>query len=339
MLFSIIMPVYNSRPFLDKSIGSVLRQSIGDWELITVNDGSRDGSEEILRKYADVDKRLRVFSQENKGVSRTRNFALDVAQGEYILFLDADDELTENALETIWQVIQTQKPDVVVYNAYRCDLRSNVTEKVCEPFSQELLRIDDEQGKITHLYSALSSDRIFGLICNFCVKAEIVKDIRFDPNMILCEDLLFDMQMYTKIKTAVCIPDCLYLYRTNPASSVKTFQYKKIEDLKKVFQAKQAMLEAYGIEENRNKNLQMFCTSIVDFYLSVISDWEQAERFREMVQNDGFIKEKFALLGELRLPKGYSPQYIFGNYFQRRWLRAKFLCRRKIGAIVRKYRR
>ena len=91
MLFSIIMPVYNAEKILTKSIESALKQTIGDLELIIVDDGSHDGSWKLIKKYASDDKRVVAIHQDNAGPGVARNHAISVSRGEYIAFLDADD--------------------------------------------------------------------------------------------------------------------------------------------------------------------------------------------------------------------------------------------------------
>ena len=81
------MPVYNTKPYLEQAIESVLYQTFQDWELILVDDGSTDGSGEMCDQYVKEDSRIRVIHQENKGLSRARNIGVQFATGEYIQFL------------------------------------------------------------------------------------------------------------------------------------------------------------------------------------------------------------------------------------------------------------
>ena len=96
---SIIMPVYNVKAFLERSIRSILMQSYGDFELITVDDGSTDGSSELVDGYAREDERVVVIHQQNGGVSAARNAALQVFKGRYVTFVDPDDFLSKETLE------------------------------------------------------------------------------------------------------------------------------------------------------------------------------------------------------------------------------------------------
>ena len=96
---SIIIPVYKVEEYLPACLDSVLAQTFTDWEAICVNDGSPDNCGAILAEYAQKDSRIKVISQENQGVSVARNKALENAQGEYISFLDSDDELAPTFLQ------------------------------------------------------------------------------------------------------------------------------------------------------------------------------------------------------------------------------------------------
>lgn len=98
MTISFIIPVYNTDNFLDKCIQSVLSQRFTDFEVLLINDGSKDDSGAICDSYAQKDKRVKVFHQENKGVSAARNKGLDHALGEWIFFVDSDDFILDNSL-------------------------------------------------------------------------------------------------------------------------------------------------------------------------------------------------------------------------------------------------
>ena len=95
-MVSIIVPVYNIEKYIDECIQSVLNQTYTAWELILVDDGSTDNSGNICDEYAKTDTRIKVLHQKNQGVSAARNIALDKAEGDYIMFLDADDYWCEN---------------------------------------------------------------------------------------------------------------------------------------------------------------------------------------------------------------------------------------------------
>ena len=99
---SVIVPVYQAEALLPQCVESVLAQTFSDWELLLIDDGSRDGSPTLCDGYAARDPRIRVFHKPNGGVSTARNLGLEQATGPYIAFLDADDTFEPAALETLW---------------------------------------------------------------------------------------------------------------------------------------------------------------------------------------------------------------------------------------------
>ncbi|MDE6689070.1 MAG: glycosyltransferase [Prevotella sp.] len=113
---SIILPVYNVRPYLDEALQSLTNQTLRDVEIIAVNDGSTDNSEEILKKYQEQDERVRYFNQQNQGQSATRNLALQYASGEYIYFMDSDDVIDTEALQTCYDYAEKTRADFIFFD-------------------------------------------------------------------------------------------------------------------------------------------------------------------------------------------------------------------------------
>ena len=115
MLFSVIIPVYNVEKYLTECIDHLLSQDFQDFELILVDDGSKDNSGIICEEYAKKDKRIIVIHQENAGQAVARNTGTAVAQGEYIIYLDSDDYICDNAFLSELSLKTTEKPDVILY--------------------------------------------------------------------------------------------------------------------------------------------------------------------------------------------------------------------------------
>lgn len=114
---SVIIPVYNSEPFLRDCLESLCKQSFQDFELLCVDDGSTDASLQILREYAKTDARMRVYTQQNQFAGTARNHGIDMAAGEYLLFLDADDIFMPNLLELFYAKAKKTHADIIVCNA------------------------------------------------------------------------------------------------------------------------------------------------------------------------------------------------------------------------------
>lgn len=114
-IFSIIMPIYNAEKYLALAINSILTQTFGDFELILIDDGSRDGSPQICDEYAKKDSRIRVLHKENGGICQTRNTGLAMASGKYIGFMDNDDIVEKDMLMECWQLIQKYNADWIKF--------------------------------------------------------------------------------------------------------------------------------------------------------------------------------------------------------------------------------
>ena len=114
---SIIVPIYNAERFIKKCIDSLLNQTKQELEFILINDGSTDNTESIIKKY--TDKRIKYFKNKNQGIGKTRNFGISKAKGKYLMFIDSDDYITENACEELYLKAKTSKADIVVCDFYK----------------------------------------------------------------------------------------------------------------------------------------------------------------------------------------------------------------------------
>ena len=113
---SVIIPVYNVAPYLKQCVQSLIQQTYKDLQIILIDDGSKDGSDLIMKELAVMDRRVVVVSQGNRGVSAARNKGLSLASGQYILFLDADDYLETDALESAYRKLSEQSLDIVFFD-------------------------------------------------------------------------------------------------------------------------------------------------------------------------------------------------------------------------------
>ena len=113
MKISVIIPVYNAEKYIKKCLNSVIEQTYSDWEIIAIDDGSKDESYNILLSYAKYDDRINVKTKENEGPGLTRNRALDIATGDCIVFLDADDYIEPNYFELLNEKVVNEKADVI----------------------------------------------------------------------------------------------------------------------------------------------------------------------------------------------------------------------------------
>lgn len=125
-IISVIVPVFNVDKYLDQCIGSILNQTFTDFELILVNDGSFDYSYKICKEYAAKDSRVRVLSQENKGMSAARNLGIENAKGQYLSFVDSDDYIVPEYLDCLYTILIENDAEVVIGEFYRYNEENNM---------------------------------------------------------------------------------------------------------------------------------------------------------------------------------------------------------------------
>ena len=200
-LISIIVPVYNVEKYLNRCIESVLKQKYSKFEILLIDDGSNDNSGIICDDYAERDSRIRVIHKKNEGQGVARNVALDLAEGDYILFVDSDDYLVDNALETIVSIL-VPDIDLVLFDIV-IDNQIRIRES-------HLLGLNQRLGKEELLYLYFNNRIFTGPVCKLFRK-EILTSIRF-PNLRCNEDFFILHEIFDKCEHAVAIPDCLYVW-------------------------------------------------------------------------------------------------------------------------------
>lgn len=337
MKYSIIVPIYNAHRFLIECIESVLKQSYADWELLLLDDGSVDGCGEICEFYVEKCNKIRFFTHENQGVSMTRNRGLDLATGEYVVFLDADDELTMDALSVLTQKIQEYSPDIVVYNTKRMDEHSIIVGDFTTPtFNTDKLLTKDEISNF--IYKSLISNNNFGIIGNYAVKRSLVSNIRFDCDLVMCEDLMFNMKMYEVAQKVLCIPNYFYLYRDNLSGCVRSYNLKKIHSKKKVVGKKIDFACKHKLEYDKYKIYNWFCSDLIYDYWGIIGDKDKEKEFLTFVYSDNDIMNMYMELakGSNRKLKHPNFRYIMGNRLVRFLLRLLFQFRMVMKNLLRK---
>ena len=205
-LISIIVPVYNTERFLAETLDSVLAQTIGNYEVILVDDGSTDGSAKIVRDYCARDYRFRPLYMTNNGVSAARNEGLRIASGRYVVFLDSDDTLPPDALENMYRVITEKRADCVFGGVREEDVFGSVTPKGAKYISEK------------EYISRYDRNIIYTLsVCNKMFDLNVIRKhkLEFRPLMFL-EDGDFLMRFIEKARRLSGCPSVVYNIRIRP---------------------------------------------------------------------------------------------------------------------------
>ncbi|AQP45757.1 glycosyltransferase family 2 protein [Tessaracoccus flavus] len=233
---SVIVPVYNTAKYLEQSVGSVLRQSFPDFELLLIDDGSTDESPVMCDAFALRDSRVKVFHQSNSGVSAARNTGLDHARGEFVAFLDSDDWFGEETLASAVSAAELHRVDVVLWPYVReyagLSLERDFFNFTPGRFSKEDTRelvcrriaglLDEE---LAHPDSADALVTVWGKLYRRQLITSV--DARFTDLSVIgtAEDALFNLQVLSRASSAYYLDSHLYHYRRDNVTSL-TQSYK-----------------------------------------------------------------------------------------------------------------
>lgn len=221
-MISIIVPIYNVAPYLPSCLDSLVNQTYRELEIICVNDGSTDGSLAILKEYAKKDERIKVINQANQGISASRNEALDIAQGEWTMFVDSDDWIDVTTCQTALDTALHHQADVVLW-AYTREYehqslpklyldKETVWDKDIRTLQRRM--IGPVGVEVTRPDTLDSWGTLWGKLYRTSYIQQEAPIRMVDTNRIgTCEDVLFNIAYMGRIQKAVYIPQALYHYR------------------------------------------------------------------------------------------------------------------------------
>lgn len=218
MTVSVLIPVYNASKFLEQCLESIVNQTYKDLQICLLNDGSSDDSESICKKFAERDNRIEYIYQQNRGVSSARNRLLQMAKGDAILFVDADDWLEHDTIDYLINLRRETDADIVCCSVVKGDNISE--EKIIEE------NVFDNIGIIRKFLYHIDFN---GSLCNKLIPLNLTDGISFDTNISYGEDALFLWQILKKTSSVAVSSKSLYHYRMNPDSLSHTrFGPKKL---------------------------------------------------------------------------------------------------------------
>ncbi len=227
-LISVVMPCYQNGETLSRTVSSVQAQTVRDWELIAVDDGSTDGTAAALDALAAGEARMRVIHQKNGGVSSARNAGLAAARGTWVFFVDADDILLPEAFETL---LARAGEDVdIVCGAYRMRYGDGSGREETMTCARGNLQ--------TVLESLIRGDSALNSMCARLYRVRMLhrSGIAAPPGVAIGEDVLFNLAAFTAARAYVCLPDVVYVYEFGGDSAMMRAR-------KDIFARSQRMLE------------------------------------------------------------------------------------------------
>ncbi len=245
MKVSIILPCYNGARYLPECLDSVLAQTMTDFEAIIVDDGSKDDSAGIAERYAQMDARIRVFRQQNRGVSAARNLGLDHASGDWVTFVDCDDILPPDALETL---LTAASADVVAA-AHETFDETGKTEMVW-PQSRWWAKSGEKRRRAAAL-RLIEGDCVLNIMCGKLIRRALIEreHLRLVEGLVLSEDALFNLEAVLAGDGICYVNRPVYRYRTHAQSAMGRQTGSVFEAHRPWLCAMQKMLKKRGLME------------------------------------------------------------------------------------------
>lgn len=203
--FSVIIPAYNAEKTLQRCLDSLIRQDYADYEILLVNDGSTDRSDEICRAFADDTPQIRYFEKENGGVSSARNLGLEHATGDYILFVDSDDYVSNDYFRVLHTAVEKNPADLILFSA--CLWHGETPE-----YRVEEDRFFSEDEEVAAKICKSIRNQMISSLWIKAMKRQIIEKegLRFHPALSIAEDTLFAIAFASQAHTVAAISPVLY---------------------------------------------------------------------------------------------------------------------------------
>ncbi|MDR3643958.1 MAG: glycosyltransferase, partial [Clostridia bacterium] len=283
---SVIVPVYNAQPYLKECVESILRQSMALFELILVDDGSKDGSGALCDAFAESDARVRVLHQANAGSSAARNLALSAACGEFIAFVDADDTVEPSMYETMLRAAEKTDADAVLCGYV---LHAGKARRVVSvlPGEQPFFTREDIETRFLPYFFGYRSDEMksFRSCCPFadyqsyiwlCVyRASVIREhaLAFPSERVYFnEDNLFNLLFLSHARGIAAVPEAFYHYRLNAASLSQTFNSRYFDMKIKKYAFLRRYIDKHALGKAFHSRLDLkICAELpnaVNYYVS-----------------------------------------------------------------------
>ena len=261
---SIIVPVYNVEKYLSRCVDSILNQTFTDFELILVDDGSTDKSGDICDEYKSKDNRVKVIHKSNEGVSVARNIGLDISTGEYIGFIDSDDYVELDMLRKIINLAKEKDCYVLEY-AYKI-LEDN--EVVDDKINN--LKVEVIENNVEFAIERVIDNPFCNVVWNKIYKRDIVKDIRFNRNFNICEDVEYTYKAILNSNKYVITNEKMYFYNQRENSLCRNEEYS-LEKVRSSLECQKSRLDALKSYKINNKIIfkaeERLCNDIFRHYV------------------------------------------------------------------------
>ena len=225
-LVSVIVPVYNVGKYIDEALSSLVNQTYQNLEILIIDDGSTDESGNICDKYAEADPRIKVFHQENAGVSAARNIGLDHMTGEIVAFLDPDDVFMPDAIKSMVRKKYDENADIVMGRYFETESEDSLI--VPEGYSKKPSIIAGAYDRAAAL-CAVNDRKINHAVWNKIYSRKLWENVRF-PIGRFFEDVEAIFSVFDRCEKLFVLDELVYIYRSRPGSTMHSFDLPRIKD-------------------------------------------------------------------------------------------------------------
>ena len=279
MKVSVIVPVYNVEKYIDKCLETLSKQTIDDFEVIIVNDGTKDNSEEIIKRYTKKYRNMKYFIKENGGLSDARNYGLKKATGEYIAFLDSDDYVTYDMYEKMYKKAKSGDFDMVV-----CDLNYVYPDKIVRANSNIKKDTNDIKSTFINIYPA-AWNKIF--------KRDLFDNNIFFKKGVWFEDVEFIYRLLPYIKSIGVIHEPFNQYVQREGSITSTINEKVYDYISNLNGVIDFYKERSIYEEYKNELEYVYVRYLYATFLKTASKYNYQDYLKAVNKAILSVKEKF----------------------------------------------
>lgn len=234
---SVIIPAYNVEKYISRTLNSILNQTYSNIEIIVINDGSKDNTDNIIKKYAKENRNIIYKSRENKGAMATRKEALEYVSGEYVMFIDGDDWIERDCIKKIMFEKKDKDPDIIRFLYVKDFEKQSRKIYLQSPYSQNTYINKERFDK--DVYPVICKTYFYNSMCCQLIKREIIDKEKINIGYIMGEDFLFNLELITNAKSIMIINEFFYHYVYNDNSittkSDLNVRKKSIEDVLNVY--------------------------------------------------------------------------------------------------------
>lgn len=304
VLFSVIVPLYNTEKYIGNCLKSMIRQTFENFECIIIDDGSTDASYQVASNCIQHDKRFVILKQENQGQSLARNHGIQKASGEYLVFLDSDDFIQEDGLEKLAEIINNARPDIIMSNTFAYYEEENKSKL------RVLLDYDIKAEGDALFKLCIGSRNFYFAPWAFTVKRSfyLEKNLWFEPGL-LHEDELWVPKLMLECAEIYFYSEGIYYNRCNRTNSTtQSANIKKLIDKLKIIE----LLQDYGKakQKKEQKMLNIRCAQLMAGIIKESSKYINDNAYKELYKN---LIQKLTLIKEAG--GKYNLLYIGCSFF------------------------